>query len=687
MKALVPIALLAAIAAALPAAPPAGLPGRGGDTDKLAYHYDAQRSGWNPTETALTPARVGSGRFGLLWQSPPLDAVNGVPPRLFATPLYVSGLDFTDGAYRGRRLSAAFVVTTAGYAYAINVAEVAGIAPGTILWRRRLTEAPCGKGTTGNLATPVIDRARGRLYVTSCSGEGWAWRAHALDLHTGADVAGWPLAIAAAAMNRQGINRNGSTRWIDGQVYIQRGALNLNRDGSRLYVAFGPDTQGWLLSIDTAAARIASAFSTTPANAEEQGGMWGSSGATVDAEGRVHIATGANFGYTLAKRGIPGVFPESAHSWGQSILQFSDVAGVGLTLSGTYTPYNYCQTAASDIDIGGSGTVMIDLPAGKGNTPHLLALGGGKQGNAYLLDRDHMPGGTTKRHGCSSDPATDTSLLAPEVQAPLKSRGPVNIFGPFSDNIGMTNSAKSRSTLARFRDADGQTWLYLTGSSKTGADYSVNVPPGLVRVHVVAGAGRPAFLRIDRAEMTQTLQNPGSPVVSSDGGRGGIVWLMDPNAPRSADPFQGDAPRPILYAFDAVTLGLLWKSRDELFPSGKYNEPTVVDGLVLVGTDRLQAFGLRTAARTVPAATTGRPAPVRAATAAVDGKALFGSTCAACHGAAAGSAPAVATLASLPRTRIVEALTTGKMAPMASGLTPTQIEAIARYLAAGDQKR
>ena len=660
---------LAAIFATLAAA---FIPAPGNATDKLVFHHDAGRSGWNSAETKLNPANVASGRFGLLWQTPQLDSANGVPPRLFATPLYTSGLDFAGG----RQLSVAFVATTAGYAYAINTALSDGLAPGAILWRNRLTETPCAKGEMGNLSTPVIDRARGRLYVTSCSGEDWAWQVHALDLRTGAEVPGWPLAIDAAAMGRPGVGRNGSNRYVDGEVHIQRGALNLNRDGSRLYVAFGPDKQGWLLSINTATPQVASAFSSTAVREEEQGGMWGSSGAAVDAQGRVYIATGANFGYTLAKRGIPGVFPDSAHSWGQSILQFSDEPGTGLRLTGTYTPYNYCQTAASDIDIGGSGAVMIDLSPGRSSTPQLLALGGGKQGNVYLLNRDNMPGGTTKRHACSSDPASDTSLLAPEEQVPLKARGPINVFGPFSDSIGMSNSAKSRSTLAQFRDAQEQTSLFLTGSSKTGADYSINVPPGLVRVRLVTRAGQPAFLRIHRQEMTQTLQNPGSPVVSSNGPRGAIVWLMDPNAPRSMDLFQPGAPPAVLYAFDAQTLHLLWKSRDELFPSGKYNEPTVVDGMVLVGTDRLQAFGLRSRVQSPRNA-----APEKlAGTGTPPGKAQYDALCSACHAKGAQGAPTTAALARLPQAQIVAALTTGKMAQMAGGMSGAEIEAIARYL-------
>ena len=138
-KSKVRIALLSAVASAI-------LPAPGSATDKLTYHHDAGRTGWNANEVTLTPASVASDRFGLLWQSPPLDEYEGVPPRLFATPLYVSGT--------------AFVVTTAGYAYAINTAQSGDMAPGAILWRKRLTDAPCAKGEMGNLATPVIDRAR-----------------------------------------------------------------------------------------------------------------------------------------------------------------------------------------------------------------------------------------------------------------------------------------------------------------------------------------------------------------------------------------------------------------------------------------------------------------------------------------------------------------------------------------------
>jgi len=211
-----------------------------------------------------------------------------------------------------------------------------------------------------------------------------------------------------------------------------------------------------------------------------------------------------------------------------------------------------------------------------------------------LLDRVHLPGGVTKRHPCSSDSATDSSLLSPQIQPQFGKSGPINVFGPYSDDHSSFNQAKSRSTLAYFQDVTGANYVFVTGSTKRSEDLSVSAPPGLARLKIVTTPGRPAYLRLDQLENTQTLQNPGSPIVTSHGGADAIVCVLDTNAARSAPLYGPTAPQPILYAFDALSLKLLWKSRPGvLFTSGKYNEPAVVNGVVFVGTDRIQAFGLR----------------------------------------------------------------------------------------------
>ena len=547
----------------------------------------------------------------------------------------------------------------------------------------------------------MIDPAAHRLYVTSCDDDR-KWQLHALDIRNGREVGGWPVALDAATLNRPAMNRNGTHEFSATRTIIQRGALNLSADGARLYVAIGPDSAGWIVAIDALHARVASAFSSTARTEEDQGGMWASGGPSVDAEGRVYIATGSKF-LARARKGVAGIYPDSDHDWGQSILQLRDDRDAGFTLMATYSPFNYCQAGAADIDLGSSGTVVIDLPATASATPHLLAVGG-KQGNLYLLDREHLPGGVTRRHACSTDPDTDGSLLGPDVQPQFGLRGPINLFGPYSDYVSMLDQAKSRSTPAFYRDDAGETQVFATGSAKTGEDFSTSAPPGVARVSLVASPDRPAFLRVARLDQTHTLQNPGSPVVSSAGGKDAIVWVLDTNAPRSAPLYGAQAPEPLLYAFDAKSLKLLWKSKPgQLYTGGKYNEPAVVDGMVLVGTDRLQAFGLRAgnAPRRIPSMS--RPAGVapRATSRPTEhnqpvgqtvssggdaisaGRAIFQARCASCHASRQPGTPSRADIGKLSRDQIVEILLHGPMRPMAAGLSPSDVANVARFLTSG----
>ena len=112
---------------------------------------------------------------------------------------------------------------------------------------------------------------------------------------------------------------------------------------------------------------------------------------------------------------------------------------------------------------------------------------------------------------------------------------------------------------------------------------------------MVRGTGANPYLRVDGQATDFVLQNPGPAVVSSNGDKDAIVWVLDENAQRSAPLTGPKAPSPVLYAVAPRTLKVLWKSNPGfLQASGKYNSPTVANGDVYIGTDRIVAFGITT---------------------------------------------------------------------------------------------
>jgi len=563
------------------------------------FHGDAQRLGSDLFETVLTPAGVASGNFGPIWNSPQLDSVTSAgvlyPPHLYATPLYVDDVLISAGMFSGLDVSVIFAATSNGWLYAINAFDKGSVPAGTILWSTMLGQPAVitdldGGIALGVLSTPVIDLKASppRLYVASdvSDSNGGNWTVYALNIQSGSVLSGWPVRISGAAVAL--VNKNGPAIFQSSNEMSQRGALNLSPDGRLLYVPFASYagvSPGFLIVVDTENGTIASAFSSAPSLLRQpSGGVWGSGGPAIDAQGRVYETTGDS----------PDGTGDAIGVWGNSLLAFE--ADVPLRLVGTYTPWNYCQMDTADSDLGASSPVIVpDLDPSTTSTPHLIAFGG-KQGVVYLINRDSLPGRLDKRQSCNTtDSGQDRSLLATQAQPPFGLQGPLSVFGPYSETCTALDRARMRTTPAYFRSADGSNFIFVSGAQKQSECDRTPVPPGLVRLKVItSSSSQPASLKIDASDSTLRLFNPGPPVISSNNGADAIVWILDANLYRSMALTDSATPRPVLYAVDANTMQVLWQSNStQLNVGGKYNHVLVAHGVVFVGTDRIQAFGLR----------------------------------------------------------------------------------------------
>ncbi len=588
------------------------------------FHYNAARNGWTPYEPVMTPTNVGSSSFGELWNSPQFSfaTVSGTnyPPHLYAVPLYVENVTITAGPYTGLTTNVVYGGTTNGDVYAVTASAAGYVPAGTILWKVHIGNADNNTldgVPRGILSTPFIN-VNGNppvMYVAS-DVSGIGWQIFAINITNGTVLTGWPVLISDSAI--QPVLQNGSSTFVSAQSEGQRGGLTVSADGSKLYVPFGDyndGANGFMIVIDTATAKITTVFAggANPSSQQPNAGMWSAAGPALDSFGNVYITTGNE---SVPSPSSPPFPLPKVGVWGMSLMVFGP--SNPLTLIGTYTPWNYQQMDVNDTDLCGSGVnVLPDIP---GTVPHCLVIAG-KQGNCYLLDRDNLPGGLVRRptyvdgsnvtHALSDLNSTyDQSLLQPTPNAyatdspwvgqtyygttnnPLV--GPLNVFGPYSENSNQSNLAKARTTPATYQTSDGSTYLILTGATKQGINNQQPIAPCVSRIKIITSATASPYLSIDAYEKTQVYYSPSSPIVTSNGNTNFIAWNLD----TGVGVYRGSGlqnTKPYLVATNAASspIQTLFRSAaGTLHPGGKYNEVSSAKGKVFVGTDRIQTFGV-----------------------------------------------------------------------------------------------
>lgn len=495
--------------------------------DVLTYKNDVARTGQNLAESTLTPANVSASGFGLL-------RVLGVDGKVDAQPLVVSGLSVSGSPH-----TAAIVATEHDSVYAFDVDT------GSMLWQVSLL----GPGETtsdsrgceqiipeiGITATPVIDRRAGpsgAVYVVAMSKDNsgqYHQRLHALDLTSGAELFGGPVDVAATYPTAQGM-----TTFDPGQ-YAERAALLLANGA--VYTTWTshcdiPPYTGWIVAFNQQTLERASVLNIAP-NSTAGPSIWmAGGGPAADSNGYLYVlAANGAFETTLDASGFP-----SSHDYGNSFVKVSLAGGLGV--ADYFAMSAEVAESSADQDLGSGGVLLLpDLADASGALRH-LAVGAGKDGNLYVVNRDD---------------------------------------------------------LGKFSSSGNRIWQELDGAFPGGVYATPAYFNGSLYYGGVGGALEAFSISSAKLSATPASRSanvfayPGtSPAVSANGTGAAIVWAAE-----NSDPA-------VLYAYDAANLAHeLYDSnqaaggRDHFGTGNKFITPTIADGKVLVGTTNgVAVFGL-----------------------------------------------------------------------------------------------
>jgi hypothetical protein len=499
------------------------------------YHNDTYRTGWNSSETVLTPSNVNASQFGLL-------ATVKVDDQVDAQPLLVTGVNITAGSHQGQH-DVVYVVTGNDTVYAIDANA------GTILLSQHLgtpVRWPLGCNNSGPnvgvTSTPVIETGSNTLYLIAYTQDstGPAYRLHALNLGNLTDTVTPQVVAASHTLS------DGTTFPFNATYQRQRPGL-LEANGN-IYAGFGsfcdfaPNlSRGWLLGWNAAtlaplsANQVFDTLATSP-NSFFLSSIWMSGyGLAADDSGNVVFVTGNSDQSGTTYNGVTNI-QES------TIKVSSDLT----TVVDLFTPSNWSTLDEGDTDFG-SGGVMV-LPNQPGSTPH-LAVAAGKFGSMYLMNEDHLGG-----YSPSSN----------------------NVFGTYS--VGACWCGESY-----FVDpADGAARVVSSGGNR-------------VEVWKLVTSPSPKLTLFTRSPAISTGQNGGFfTSVSSNGNSNPIIWAL--SRPVSQSPasmvlyaFNPDsAGKMMTTLFRGI--GGLWPNQ-----GGDSNQvPMIANGKVYVASNKqLRIFGLK----------------------------------------------------------------------------------------------
>ena len=496
--------------------PPPPPPAQG--TDVTTYKNDLARTGQNLTESVLTTSNVNSASFGLQRNL-------SVTGHVDAQPLYLSQLTVAGVAH-----NVVFVATEHDIVYAFDADT------GANLWNLSLVPAGesvgddhgCGQVSpeAGITATPVIDRTAGQhgiifvVAMTKDSGGTYHQRIHALDITTGAELLGGPVEVQATYPTANG------TTTFDAHQYKERpGLLLLNGSVYTMWSShcdIAPYTAWIIVYSETTLARTI-VFNLAPNSGGAGPSIWMAGGApAVDSSGNIYVlAANGVFETTLNGNGFP-----NKGDYGNAFVKMS-TANSSLSVADYFQEVGEMTENTDDTDLGSGSAMVLPDMQDSGGVTRRLAVGAGKDGHLYVVNRDNMG----KYNSGSNNIWQDLSNVLPG---------------------GIWSTPAYFNKTVYYGDVGGSLKAFSLNSS-----LKLILPP---------------------METTTSFGYPGTaPSVSANGSANGIVWAAENTSPA------------VLHAYNASTLSELYNSsqagsRDRCGNGNKFITPTIADGKVFLGT-------------------------------------------------------------------------------------------------------
>jgi hypothetical protein len=369
-----------------------------GGTNVPTYHYDSLRTGWDSTETILTPANVASANFGPTGQV-------ALDEQVDAQPLFVSNIQIGGVAH-----DVIYVATENNTIYAIDGQD--GIILGSHNYGTPvpMTALPsqCSNNSdnVGINSTPVIDLTTQTLYAITYTyvRKKPVFSIHAIDITTLEDRIP-PVEITGSGALSP-----------DGHVTAFNAANNRQRAGlvemgGNIYAGFASwcdlnsnVSRGWVMGWNAATlapvgtGRLENRLARTPGTFF-QTSVWMS--------GYGIASDGTSLYFSTGNSDPAGKSYNPTTNLDESVVKLS---GDLSTVQDYFTPksgeFGWSFLDQTDLELSGAGVLL--LPDQPGAYPHLAVIAGkagqvatatepAVTGPMYLLNRDHLGGlGNTK---------------------------------------------------------------------------------------------------------------------------------------------------------------------------------------------------------------------------------------------------------------------------------------------------